>query len=250
MLRAFIAVPIALCLLMSSSAQVAAQYGPQSPARPFDLPIFDYVTVKKHDQRARDFYNNYYPDFQTIISEQLSERVEFTGRSGFSLDASKLFLRTVSDEPIRIYFLAEGAGYHNSLGFSYTPAGSEMPGSPYLIFPDASIRSGSERTTWEPLKPGDYIDIGVGGNGYQLDFFLIANAVNGGRQWLWNDIEKNPDGLQHVVAFVMPDTPFVLIGFEDIVGGGDLDYNDALFVVDIGEINAENLTNENASLPF
>jgi hypothetical protein len=46
----------------------------------------------------------------------------------------------------------------------------------------------------------------------------------------------------------MPDSPYVLVGFEDIVGGGDLDYNDALFVVDIGIENASNLINE-STLP-
>lgn len=219
----------------------------QSPARPFGLTTFGNVLGNRSDARALDFHTNYLPTFQRIINDKLSEGVVFNGASGFKLNASKLFLRTASDKPIRVYFLAEGAGYHNSLGFSYTPAGSSTPGSPYLIFPDASI--GSSRSTWEPLQVGDFIDIGVGGNGWQLDFFCISDGVNGGKTWLWNDTKKNSDKLQHVVAFLLPDTPYVLIGFEDIVGGGDLDYNDALFVVDIGAVNAQNLSDEFANLP-
>ncbi len=33
----------------------------------------------------------------------------------------------------------------------------------------------------------------------------------------------------------MPNSRYVMIGFEDLYGGGDLDYNDLLFVVDIGQ---------------
>lgn len=220
---------------------------PQSPARPFGLPILGLVKAKSSDSRAASFQTNYFPTFQQIINDQLRESVQFNNASGFKLDASKLFLRSASDKSIRVYFLAEGAGYHNSIGFSFTPAGSPTPGTPYLLFPDASV--GSKRTTSEPLVPGDFIDLGVGGNGWQLDFFLISNGVNGGTTWLWNDTQKNSDRLQHVVAFVLPNTPYILLGFEDIVGGGDLDYNDALFVVDIGMVNAQNLSDEFASLP-
>ncbi len=30
---------------------------------------------------------------------------------------------------------------------------------------------------------------------------------------------------------------YLLLGFEDIIGGGDLDFNDAVFVVDFGKGN-------------
>lgn len=220
---------------------------PQSPARPFGLPILGNVIAKQTDARAKAFQTNYLPTFQKIINVQLKESVKFSNASGFKLDSSKLFIRQTAEYPIRVYFLAEGAGYHNSVGFTFTPAGSASPGTPYLIFPDTS--TGSKRTTWEPLLPGDYIDLGVGGNGWQLDFFLISDGVNGGQTWLWNDAKKNSDKLQHVVAFLLPDSPYVLIGFEDIIGGGDLDYNDALFVVDIGATNAKNLSDEFANLP-
>ena len=95
---------------------------------------------------------------------------------------------------------------------------------------------------------GDFVEVSTGGNGWQLDFFLISNAVSGGTTSLWADRALNSDGLQHMVAFMIPNSRFILLGFEDIVGGGDLDYNDALFVVDIGQENAENLYNE-GSLP-
>jgi hypothetical protein len=44
-----------------------------------------------------------------------------------------------------------------------------------------------------------------------------------------------------VIAFAMEDSPYLLIGFEDLFGGGDRDFNDLLFAVDIGEQNVKNL---------
>jgi hypothetical protein len=231
--------------LSSASAQTPASV--QSPARPFGLPVQGPVMQYASDARSQDFYVNYMPSFLQIINDQLSESVVFTGVSGFKLDASRLFLRSKSDKPIRIYFLYEGAGYHNTVGFAWTPAGSPGRGAATVLFPDASIKSGNQRTTWEPLKCGDFVEIGVGDRGYQLDFFLISDAVNGGRQWLWNDPTENSDSLQHVVAFLLPGTPYVLLGFEDIIGGGDRDYNDALFVVDIGQTNADDLDEDDIS---
>jgi hypothetical protein len=39
----------------------------------------------------------------------------------------------------------------------------------------------------------------------------------------------------------LENTPYLLIGFEDLYGGGDRDYNDLMFVVDFGEENVEKL---------
>ncbi len=223
----------------STSIHAGTPASPTSPARPFNLPIISHVQALKTDAKSTAFYNNNLPQLLQIINSNLSESVPLSNVSALKLDANKLFLRTEAVETIRIYFLGEGAGYHNSLGFAFTPAGSSTPGTPYLIFPDAS--EGSKRTKTEPLKKGDFVEIGRGGNGFQLDFFLISDGVNGGKTWLWNDVAKNSDGLQHLVAYHVPDTSMILIGFEDIIGGGDLDYNDCLFVVDIGfeNINAE-----------
>ncbi len=237
---------------------------PQATPLPLDIPIIGQVQVRSSDSRAATFNSQWLPQFNAIINRNLSESVRFTGASGFKLDADRFFLRQRANETIRVYFLAEGAAYQNVLGFTFTPAGSPTPGTPYLIFPNASLRSGSTRTVDDPLKQGDFVDIGHGGNGWQLDFFLLSDGFRKWKayrtqanyltkpqpaiQWLWNDARKNSDRLQHVVAFVMPDSPYVLIGIEDIIGGGDLDYNDALFVVDIGLENAMNLINE-STLP-
>lgn len=242
-----LAIGCVVCPLGAASVNAQIVAPVQSPARPLGLPVHGPVMQYASDARSQDFYVNYMPSFLKIINDQLSESVVFTGVQGFKLDASRLFLRSKSDKPIRIYFLFEGAGYHNTVGFAWTPAGSSSRGAATVLFPDASIKSGNQRTQWEPLKCGDFVEIGVGDRGFQLDFFLISDAVNGGKQWLWNDPNENSDSLQHVVAFMLPGTPYILLGFEDIVGGGDRDYNDALFVVDIGQTNADDLDQDDVS---
>lgn len=246
-----------ILLGLAATVHAGTPASPQATPLPLNIPVIGNVQVSGSDARASDFNANWMPKFQQIVNDNLSESVVFSSASGFKLDASKLFLRTTASQTIRVYFIGEGAGYLNTLGFAFTPAGSPTPGSPRLIFPNASSSTSKTRTVDAPLRVGDFVDIGVGGNGWQLDFFLLSNGFSTWRSsgtsgqitWLWNDKAKNSDAIQHVVAFIMPNSPYILIGFEDLIGGGDLDFNDLLFVVDIGQENAQNLTNEFANLP-
>lgn len=263
MFRRFSAFCVLATMLSGSVCLAQKPSVPKSPILqaspvPLGLPVIGQVYPSGHDARSREFNLKYLSRFLTIINDNLSEGVVFSGASGFKLDPSKLFLRMQAKEDIRVYFLAEGAGYMNSMGFAFTPAGSSTPGTPYLIYPNASTHH-LTRTNDAPVKPGDYVDIGKGGNGWQLDFFLVQDAYNVWKNqkvrdpkkftWFWNDIDKNGDGIQHVVAFALPDSPYVLVGFEDLTGGGDRDYNDCLFVVDIGIENIPSLTDDPSSLP-
>ncbi|GAA6624114.1 DUF4114 domain-containing protein [Scytonema sp. NUACC26] len=76
---------------------------------------------------------------------------------------------------------------------------------------------------------------------------LRANNINGGISnngvegvWSLNQA-LNPDGLQHVMAYYYKD--FLVFGFEDLWGGGDKDYNDTVFAIDIGKKNARSVAN-------
>ncbi len=248
------------CLALAAAVQilpsrqaVAGDYAPiQSTDRPFGLKLWDRVQLTGSDARSVDFNQNYLPYFLEIIDTRLNEANEFTTREGFRLDESRLFLRKASNRPIRVYFVNEGAGYHNTLGLSKTLAGSPTMGQGKLLFPDASFRgtySKSARTENEPLRVGDFVELDSGAPGQQLDFFLIANGANGGQDIWFNDTARNWDGVQHVVAFLMPNSPYVLLGFEDLPNGGDKDYNDCLFVLDIGVENVANLFNDFSDLP-
>jgi len=243
---------VAVAAIAFPVAALAGSPSPvQSTARPYNLPVYAPVQLKSSDARAVDFQNNYLPTFRQLINESLAESVVFNNVSGYKLDASKLFLRSTSDLPIRIYFVHEGAGYWNSLGFSFTPAGQANPGQPFLVFPNASFVSPTSNTRNQstPLVVGDFVELTAGGPGIQMDFFLVSNGAKTPYNTWYNNTDLNVDGKQHVVAFLLPNSRYVMIGFEDLYGGGDLDYNDCLFVADIGETNAANLFKDFSDLP-
>lgn len=177
------------------------------------------------------------PSVTSFILKTLPESRNNTAAvKAMPLDPKKLVL--ANTENVRAYFVYEGAGYVNTLGVNTT--GDDISkGDPKIIFPAVSS-SGDKRTTQDPLQPGDFVNLGVMKAGTKLDFFLLANGANGGTT-AWNTSGSNPDGINHVAAlsermFVVPNmnSPYLFIAFEDLWGGGDKDYNDAIFAVNVG----------------
>ncbi len=217
----------------------------QSSARPFGLDIAAPVMAAGSDTRAAAFMKEL-PALTEFLNKSLGESSNVDD-SRMLLDPAKLKLSTASD--VRVYFIGEGAGYSNTLGFNTTGTGVSS-GNPALIFPNASTTNsyynGSEgkRESWAPVLPGDFVNLGKIAGGTLLDFFLIADGANGGRSVYATDKSVNGDGINHVVAFgyQMANSPFLIIGFEDLFGGGDRDFNDLLFAVDIGAANVKALT--------
>ncbi|MEM7314761.1 MAG: DUF4114 domain-containing protein, partial [Planctomycetota bacterium] len=197
-------------------------YSPvQSSARPFGLDIIDLVALEGSDSASSDFMDNQLESFQNLVDENLSERREASLDGNSSLIALDPTRMTLSEQTtVRAYFVGEGAGYHNTLGFNADGLGVDS-GNPFLVFPDASsprsyLSSGrKKRTVSEPLMPGDFVQLGEFGAGTLLDFFLIANGARGGTNVYGAPAERNPDGLDHIVAFAQVENPYVLIGFED-----------------------------------
>lgn len=52
------------------------------------------------------------------------------------------------------------------------------------------------------------------------------------------DYGLNADGLAHTVGLVNSEKGLVTLGFEDLYNGGDLDFDDSVFSIDIGSSNA------------
>lgn len=238
---------IASCVC-TSGLLAQTELSVQSTASPYDLEIVAPVMQAGSDEQAADFQANDLPVLREYIDTNLSESQSVSDLSSIALDPSKLFL--ANDADVRVYFVGEGAGYHNTLGYN-TDGGSVDSGDPFLIFPDASSINSyypyGNNTTWRsasaPLMPGDFVDLGTLSSGTQLDFFMIANGANGGSTVWSTDSSVNADGIVHAVSFVIPGSPYLLIGFEDLWGGGDNDYNDLLFAVDIGAANVAYLAN-------
>ena len=239
---------IGLLLLIMAEPALAEDAPIQSKARPFGLDITATVQAGATDAPSTLFQSDVLPSMNTWINNNLGENITINDTTAISLDPSKLALSTASQA--RVYFVGEGAGYKNTLGYN-TEGGGVSSGDPALIFPDATSRtsyydpgSGKSiaRSRWYPLVPGDFVDLGELQANTQLDFFLIANGARGGTMTYSTDSSVNPDGIDHVVAYAMPDSPYLLVGFEDLYGGGDRDFNDLLFAVDIGTTNVAALT--------
>lgn len=219
----------------------------QSTVHPFGLNIAAPVMLAGSDAQSLNFQQNVLPSVTSLINTRLSE-YHRVNDSAMLLDPSRLQLQTASD--VRVYFVGEGAGYNNTLG--YNTAGSGVAsGNPLLIFPNASSSvstynpsSTAQRTGSAPLLPGDFVNLGQMAGGTMLNFFLIANGASGGRTVFSTDQSVNPDGINHVVSFAyaVPGSSFLIIAFEDLLGGGDRDFNDVIMAVDIGARNIAALT--------
>lgn len=246
-----IACLISVSLHNTANAQTLSPI--QAQERPNGYPIVGQVMLAGSDARAVAFERDIKEIVLDIIRLNLRSGQVFRNPGSFTLNPNYLVVGDRPNRPMRVYFIDEGAGYRNSLGISivpYNPLKNER--CPKLIFPSVSKPAGPgsghillapqlDRSPTDPLKTGDFVDIPNVQRGDMLDFFLISNGANGGRTVLWNDPEENPYKVRHMVAFEVPGHPnFMIIGFEDLIGGGDLDYEDTIFVVDHG-YNFENV---------
>ncbi len=251
-----------LLLGIPTSSVLAGTVSPvQSTDRPYNLDIVSPVQLAGSDEQAADFQTNDLPLIEQVVSESLSETNSISDVSNITLDPGELVLDAEAE--VRVYFVGEGAGYHNTLGYYTGDPESITDGinntDAQLIFPDASSSTSylgdttdATRTESEPLLAGDFVDLGLTEAGTQLNFFLIANGANGGSNIYTADPALNPDGTDHFVSLAITavvDSPYLVIGVEDLYGGGDQDYNDLVFVVDIGYENVAALIAATVPLP-
>lgn len=242
---------IGLVFASAATAQAQVESPVQSKVAPFKLAIVDEVQIAGSDAASATFQKTVLPEITKLINTSLGETSNFTNASKFSLDPNKL--RITVESTARVYFVGEGAGYQNTLGFNTLAADAAAPKASLsptakLIFPNASstvstYNPGSKavRTPDAPLLPGDFVDIGAFKGGTMLDFFLVSNGAGGGKDIWTAPASRNRDGIDHVVAFALPGSPYLILAFEDMFGGGDRDYNDVIFAVDIGAINVQRL---------
>ncbi len=54
-----------------------------------------------------------------------------------------------------------------------------------------------------------------------------------------DDYSLNPDSIAHTVGLLHPDSGLLTLGFEDLYNGGDRDFDDSVFTIDIGQSNAQ-----------
>ena len=213
---------------------------------PYGLSIVDKVQTRASDAKSQNF-QSVLPDLQSFVNTNLQERVNYGGSIAHQIDPANLKLST--DAEVRTYFVSEGAGYHNMLGFNVDSTGVDAETS-RLIFPDASVpnaflngNENAKRTKRFPVLPGDFVELGTFSAGQKLDFFLVADDKQNNHPVYDANPMTNPDGINHMVAFsyAVADSPYLMIGFEDLFEGGDNDFNDFVFVLDIGQANVDSL---------
>lgn len=223
------AVTVAGSLAAMAPAQAAGLASP--------MPQFKWENLKNHTVKDKSTdtsgFQALIPEFQKYVQQ---ERLAISAerQQAQALDATKLFMKF--DHNVRVWFLNEGAGYKNQLGYQTVKDSKETAKGE--IFNNISCTDGCQLGEGKDgvLDIGDYVDIGTVSAGTQLNFLLRSNGFNGGQEVLGGaDPDQNVDKLKHLMAYAVGD--YLLMGFEDIIGGGDLDYNDAVFVVDFGKGN-------------
>jgi LruC domain-containing protein len=158
--------------------------------------------------------------------------------SGNELDIQ---VNALSD--VWVTFVAEGAGYRNSLGYyvydsNNPPATSNDIDSIFVILPNASFASSGGE-----LYSGDKVNLGTFPAGKSISWVLFQNAWNGTDVNInankfysrseFNTNESNANLRQHTVQLADIGRELLLNGFEDQTrsSGSDNDFNDLIFYV-------------------
>lgn len=76
--------------------------------------------------------------------------------------------------------------------------------------------------------PGTTFDLGAFGPGTELVFGIEVTTT--GDHWKSGPAARNADGVVHVAPTYEGNCSW-LVGFEDLYGGGDLDFNDVVMRV-------------------
>lgn len=211
-----------------------------NPARPFGLEILGPVGSAGSDARSEvmneskisellGLYKSgvWYPEQQNALIE---------------IDPANILLKT--DYQARAYFLGFQGESNNGFGLNVNGHGLNG-GDPKLILPAVISRFPDPplgMKTGQAAQAGEFVDLGLIQAGSVLDLFLIADAGNAGSTVASLDPKYNLDGFQHAMAYVLPESPYLILGFEDMINGGEKDYMDAVFALEIGEENIRYLT--------
>jgi len=209
------------------------------------LNVVNPVQEAGSDVVSTAFQNNILNDIRTLAAQDWSG-LDTLGDNAIILDPSKIAL--VTDYDVRAYYVGEDTKFRNSIGFN-TQAGGIDSGNPLLMFPDASDSLGGyqvvsddnpgERSATEPLIPRDFVEMGKVQGGSDLNFFNILNGAKDPKAVYSSEGSLNPQQAPYMMAFAYTDgdSSYLVLGFEDTLGGGKKDFTDVVIALDIGDIN-------------
>jgi len=217
------------------------------------LQVYQPVQRAGSDFNAWLFSRLMLPSLITLANKEYSHSAVVANFDKLALDPAQLEL--MEESRVRVYFIGEGSGYTNALGINLSGLGTDE-GDPRILFPNANtslqldgaakmmsnrierlfrFRFG-KRKQEAPLQPGDFVDLGRLPAGTQLNFFLVAFDGQGTNTYSVLK-ERNPDRVEHMVAMAVEGTSYLLVSFEDMFGGGDADYEDCVFAVEMSMDN-------------
>jgi hypothetical protein len=250
LLRSLLASVIASCLASSAYATTptyltsvsgATLSSFQTTTIPMNYPFASKTYVKGSDTASNAFLA-LQPTYTNLILSNVQEGVKFTGEGLNQLNPQQLYFM-FSYAP-RCYFLYGYAGYIDGFGATIAtvsaPSSKILTGNTFTCMSDAHWNGATTRSSTYPVLPGDFVQLPTVNSGQQLAFFCYSNESGSGAPGnIWyNGNSNNADGFQHMIAFFPDNSQFIIIGFEDMSGGGDQDCNDLMFAVDIGPNNA------------
>lgn len=117
----------------------------------------------------------------------------------------------VNDGPVTAYNISSSADYKGIMDANFSDSDRHTP--------DLLTNRNGFGEEW------DFLDRPAGTE------VVFTYHVQDTGNWFYSDTKFNDDGINHIFwsSFNLKDgTPAVLIGFEDIWGGGDWDFNDSL----------------------
>ena len=125
---------------------------------------------------------------------------------------------------VEVYFINEGATFRNQLFFTTDDNQTQE-----IIFDDVASDLAIIAEDDGPLSLGQGVNLGSFEGDTFLEFYIKADGANGGNSIFRYNAEDSSDGIAHLLGYQVGD--YVLLGFEDIGGGGDNDFNDVVFAV-------------------
>ncbi|NMG22924.1 DUF4114 domain-containing protein [Brasilonema bromeliae] len=234
--------------LFAATAAITSVFSAVTPAGAATFTWENLTPYEVKDKSTDDSgFQSRIPEFQQYVQQ---ERIAIPEDKLNKLDPTKLSLK--NDHNVRVWFLNEGAGYKNQLAYEAINGSDYQKG---LIFENISCNTSNGANSAcqigednGVLNIGDYVDLGTKAAGTKLNFFLKADGFNNPNGYVYGaDATQNPDGLDHLVAYEMDG--YLLVGFEDLYGpegfrsngngvlAADRDFNDVVFLVDLGRDN-------------
>jgi hypothetical protein len=180
--------------------------------------------------------------YNVVLPDGLVERVQSTFPEQEEIEPSLISadkdanVHLLERAEIEAVFIDEGAGYKNSFGYFlyHEENGGIVIDETVKIYDNASKQGAGGQ-----LVAGDTVNLGVFEAGTRMGFFLGANEYNGGTNRFYSIDGMNADGgLKHTAMVLDYDSQMAIIGFEDLWGGGDEDYNDMVFTLKVTPFRA------------